>query len=93
MTEPEKLHRSDFDKDPEPVKHEATATKQENVRGVTTRHPLRRGSITHKHLDNEVPKRVVSDRCDVSEGVLTKHYDRQTADRKREIREQYLEDI
>ena len=61
--------------------------------GVTTGHPLRRGSITHAHLDRDVPKRVVSDRCDVSEGVLVEHYDRQEESRKREIRRGYLDDM
>ena len=61
--------------------------------GATTGHPLRRGSITHKHLDNDVPKRVVSDRCDVSQEILTKHYDRQTEEKKREIRREYLDNL
>lgn len=59
----------------------------------TTGHPIRRGSITHAHLDNDVPKRVISDRCDVSVEVLEEHYDRQDEETKREIREGYLENM
>jgi integrase len=54
-------------------------------------HPLRRGSITHAHLDRDVPREVTSDRCDVSVDVLEKHYARQSEERKREIRREYLD--
>jgi site-specific recombinase XerD len=67
--------------------------KAKECPSVETGHPLRRGSITHVHLDNDVPKRVVSDRADVSVEVLEEHYDRQTQEKKREIRRGYLNDI
>jgi site-specific recombinase XerD len=57
-----------------------------------TGHPIRRGSITH-HLNAEVPKAVVSDRCDVSTDVLTRHYDRQTQEEKRNLRKEYLDGL
>jgi site-specific recombinase XerD len=55
-------------------------------------HPIRRGSITY-HLNQDVPKEVVSDRSNVSPKVLDRHYNRQTESEKREIRKSYLENI
>lgn len=55
-------------------------------------HPIRRGSITH-HLNAEVPKAVVSDRCDVSVDVLERHYNRQTEEEKRNLRKGYLDNL
>lgn len=52
-------------------------------------HAVRRGSITH-HLSDDVPEKVVSDRCDVSQDVLSKHYDSRTEERKVEQRREYL---
>jgi integrase len=82
-----------FDKDPATCEARSNHHKAGECPGVTTGHPLRRGSITHTHLDNDVLKRVVSDRCDVSDEVLTEHYDRQTEERKQEIRRGYLDDL
>lgn len=55
-------------------------------------HPIRRGAITH-HLREDVPEKVVSDRCNVSSDVLDKHYDRRTEDEKAEQRREYLDNI
>jgi site-specific recombinase XerC len=82
-----------FGEDPADCQARSNRHKAGDCPGVTTGHPLRRGSITHAHLDNDVPKRVVSDRCDVSEEVLVEHYDRQEESRKREIRRGYLDDM
>lgn len=55
-------------------------------------HPVRRGAITH-HLRQDVPEKVVSDRMNVSEKILDRHYDRRTADEKAEQRRQFLPNI
>lgn len=55
-------------------------------------HPIRRGSITH-HLTEDVPEEVVSDRMDVSNEIVDKHYDRRSESEKREVRRGYLENI
>lgn len=55
-------------------------------------HPVRRGAITH-HLRQDVPEKVVSDRMNVSEDVLDRHYDRRTEDEKTEQRRQFLSNI
>lgn len=52
-------------------------------------HSIRRGSITH-HLKQEVPSSVISDRANVSQDVLHKHYDRMTEQEKMEQRRDYF---
>lgn len=55
-------------------------------------HEVRRGSIT-KHLREGTPRDVVSDRMNVTQDVLEKHYD-ETTDRERmEIRREFLPDL
>lgn len=55
-------------------------------------HPVRRGAITH-HLRQDIPEKVVSDRMNVSENILDRHYDRRTADEKAEQRRRFLSNI
>ena len=55
-------------------------------------HAIRRGSITH-HLTEDVPEQVVSDRMNVSQGVLDAHYDRRDEEVKVEQRRGYLEGV
>ncbi|MFA1610135.1 tyrosine-type recombinase/integrase [Halobellus rubicundus] len=55
-------------------------------------HPVRRGAITH-HLRQDVPEKVVSDRMNVSQDVLDRHYDRRSEDEKAEQRRQFLDKI
>jgi integrase len=53
-------------------------------------HAIRRGAITN-HLRQDVPKAVVSDRCDVSQNVLDQHYNELTEAEKVERRRQYID--
>ena len=55
-------------------------------------HPIRRSAITH-HLDADVPKAIVSERMNVSETILDKHYDARNKEQKRQNRAKYLESI
>lgn len=55
-------------------------------------HPIRRGAITH-HLRSDVPDPVVSDRADVSEKVIDKHYDERSGKEKMEQRRRFLDNI
>lgn len=55
-------------------------------------HAIRRGSITH-YLSEDVPEKVVSDRMNVGQDVLDKHYDKRTQEQKVEQRRGYLEDV
>ena len=54
-------------------------------------HPIRRGAITY-YLRNDTPVRAVSDRMDVGESTLSRHYDQRTAREKVEQRRRYLPD-
>lgn len=56
----------------------------------TSMHPIRRGSITH-HLNQGWPKEKVSERCDVSVGVLEKHYNEQSKEDERHTRRKYID--
>jgi site-specific recombinase XerD len=55
-------------------------------------HAIRRGSITH-HLSEDVPEKVVSDRMNVGQEVLDRHYDRRSEEVKVEQRREYLEGV
>ncbi|TYT60266.1 site-specific integrase [Natrialba swarupiae] len=55
-------------------------------------HAIRRASITH-FLRKDMPEKMVSDRADVSEDVLEKHYDKRSAEEKMEQRRAYLDNI
>ena len=55
-------------------------------------HAVRRGSITY-HLTSDVPEKVVSDRMNVSQEVLDKHYDERTEEQQVEQRRGYLDNL
>ncbi|WP_152418392.1 hypothetical protein [Halorubrum aidingense] len=55
-------------------------------------HAGRHGYLT-RMLRQGVQKEVLSDRCDLSEGVLEKYYDERTVEEKRESRRSALEDV
>jgi site-specific recombinase XerD len=52
-------------------------------------HGIRRGSITH-HLNRDVSPEIVSERCDVTLGVLYEHYDVRTDREKMAVRKRQL---
>ncbi|WP_194286852.1 site-specific integrase [Halomicrobium sp. LC1Hm] len=58
----------------------------------TRPHDIRRGAITH-WLRQDVPETAVSDRMNVSEKTLDRHYDQRTDTEKAEQRRQYLDDL
>ena len=54
-------------------------------------HAIRRGGITHA-LQEGWPMKAVGDRANVSEAVLSMHYDSRTEEEKMEQRREYLDD-
>ena len=66
--------------------------KARNCPFALSSHPCRRGSIT-QHLRNDVPKKVVSDRADVTINVLDDHYNKLTEQEKMEQRRVHLNDL
>lgn len=52
-------------------------------------HAIRSGAVT-AHLNENVPKEIVTERANMSEEVLEKHYDERTLEDRRERRERYL---
>ncbi|UPW01657.1 site-specific integrase [Halorussus gelatinilyticus] len=59
---------------------------------TTGPHSVRRGAIT-THLNADVPREIVSDRAQVSESVLEKHYDGRSEREKMEQRRGFLDNI
>lgn len=55
-------------------------------------HPIRRSDITH-HLDESVPKAIVSERMDVRPDTMDTHYDARSLEDKRENRAKHLEGL
>lgn len=71
---------------------ECDASTYEYARNCPTSvslHPIRRGSIT-RHLTDDVPKLVVSDRCNVEPETLDQYYDARSEEQKMENRRAVL---
>jgi len=54
-------------------------------------HGIRRGSIT-KHLRDGTPRDIVSDRMNVTQDVLDRHYDETTSRERMELRREFIQD-
>ena len=52
-------------------------------------HPIRRGAIT-QFLKDDTPRKAVSDRCNVSNDILDKHYDARSESEKAENRRKFF---
>ena len=72
---------------------EATASKYASkCPSSISPHPVRRAAITY-HLNREWPKEKLSERANVSQEVLDRHYDSRTKEEKRNTRKQYLDNL
>lgn len=80
------------DRDPNECEAAQQYSKESKCPSSKSPHTIRRGSITHM-LKNSIEEPVVSDRCDVSSDVLSKHYDQRTQKERMEVRRDYLDNI
>lgn len=80
------------DRDPENCEAAQTKRDARTCPESNSPHDVRRGRITHYRREG-APKAVVSDRCDVSEQILKKHYNEMTDGEKMEQRREYLQNL
>jgi len=78
------------DKDPATCEWRAK-DERSNCPSSRSPHGIRRGSIT-KHLREGTPRDVVSDRMNVTQNVLEKHYDETTSRERMELRREFIDD-
>jgi len=79
------------DRDPDECEAAGGKRNADDCPSTVSCHPVRRGSITHRHLDHDIPEEVISDRCDVSTDIMERHYDRQDEETKARIRRDHLD--
>ncbi|WP_188980611.1 tyrosine-type recombinase/integrase [Halocalculus aciditolerans] len=79
------------DRDPDECEY-TQSEQMSSCPSARSPHDVRSGRVT-AYRRQDVPRRVVSDRLDASEGVLDKHYDRRSEREKAEQRRDYLPDI
>lgn len=78
------------DKDPQTCEYRVT-DRESGCPSSKSPHGVRRGSIT-KHLRDGTPREVVSDRMNVSQDVLDRHYDETTERERMQIRREFIRD-
>lgn len=79
------------DRDPDECEAAGGKRSADGCPSTVSCHPVRRGSITHRHLDRDIRKEVVSDRCDVGKDTMERHYDRQDEETKAQLRRDHLD--
>jgi integrase len=77
------------DRDPEECEAPSDVSRASGCPSSVTPHPIRRGYITHL-LQSGVHVQVVSDRCNVTPGVIDQHYDVRSEEDKMRQRRQVL---
>lgn len=77
---------------PDDCEHEGTYQTAISCPHNRRPHDIRRGAITH-WLREDAPQKVVSDRMNVSEKTLDRHYDKRSAEEKAEQRREFATDV
>jgi len=90
-TRPCEFRECPHDRDPETCDAVGAGGYASRCPSARSPHGLRRGHITH-YLNESVPPETVSERADVSLGVLYQHYDARTQREKMEVRKESLPD-
>lgn len=80
------------DKTPETCGAAQSADDASGCESSRPPYALRHGYISQR-LQEGLPAHVLSDRCDVSEEIIEKHYDERDETEKRELRQQVLEEF
>lgn len=80
------------DKDPEECEAATNYDEASKCPDSVSAHPFRRAAVTH-HLNEDIPKPMVSDRMDVSPDIIDAHYDAEDEEGKMERRRDYLDNI
>jgi len=80
------------DRDPGECAHAGTYQSAIECPHNSRPHDIRRGAITH-WLREDAPQKAVSDRMDVSEKTLDRHYDKRSEEEKAEQRREFLSDV
>jgi len=80
------------DKNPSDCQASQSMREAKECPSSVSGHPIRRGAIT-RFLRDDVPEKVISDRCNVSQSVLDDHYDIRSEDEKAEQRREYFDDM
>lgn len=89
-TQPCEIGKCPHDEDPRTCEYR---NREEMVNCPSSRSPhgIRRGSIT-KHLRDGTPRDIVSDRMNVTQDVLDRHYDETTERERMELRREFIQD-
>jgi site-specific recombinase XerD len=78
------------DRDPDECDAKRTVSHGSKCPSTVSPHDVRRGAIS-KYLAEGTPARAISDRADVSEEVLDKHYDARSERERAETRREFFE--
>jgi site-specific recombinase XerD len=90
LTQPCEMKECPHDREPESCEWRQKNSQLAGCPSARGPHAIRTGSTTY-HLNTGTPPEVVSERCDVSQEILEKHYDQRDEEEKMNLRGDHLE--